>query len=251
MSLILAPSILAADFLQLDRELAQLTPTDTPWLHLDIMDGHFVPNLSFGMPIIEAIHKKFPAFKLDAHLMVTNPAFYLEALADKTKYHISHLTFHYEAIAGITYQDQDYGGRLAQITRDQQKAYAENAEKLIMAAKSIYPSVGIALRPATPLDVLSDRLLTLVDLVLLMTVEPGFAGQKFIPQVLPKLQQLASRRQELSATWQIQVDGGVNLTTIKQLGAANHLVVGAALFKNPPYNSTLQQLAKNYATDHS
>ena len=119
MSLILAPSILAADFSNLANELQQLPPTYAPWLHLDMMDGHFVPNLSFGMPIIEALQKKLamPAsssslmpssFKFDAHLMVTNPAFYLTALADRTRFNIYNWTFHYEACADITYQDQDY-----------------------------------------------------------------------------------------------------------------------------------------------
>ncbi|MBP5295750.1 MAG: ribulose-phosphate 3-epimerase [Bacteriovoracaceae bacterium] len=243
MSLILAPSILAADFLHLDDELASL---HTSWLHLDLMDGHFVPNLSFGMPLIKAITQKYSAFKLDAHLMVTNPAFYLSALKDCSIYN---WTLHYEALAGITYQDADYAAQLAQPIRV--NTTAPQIIALLKEAKKIYPSVGISLKPFTPLAVLTPEILSLVDLVLLMSVEPGFAGQKFIPEVVPRLQALAQLRTQQGLKFQIQIDGGVNLTTITQLTAADNLVVGAALFKNPPYPSTLAQLQGAYATTHS
>ena len=252
MSLTLAPSILAADFLKLEEELAPLAASsDNVWIHLDIMDGHFVPNLSYGMPIIEAVRKKYPHFKFDAHLMVTNPDFYLDAFANKNKFNIYNWTMHYEALTGITYKDNNYGAFYQAQPAALRETSNRQIEDLLQAAKKIYPSVGIALRPHTPLEVLTKRCLEIVDLILLMSVEPGFAGQKFMPSVLPKLQQLADLRQKMHAKWQIQVDGGVNFDTIKQLSSADNLVVGAALFKNPPYPNTLQQLANNYATYHS
>jgi len=243
MSLILAPSILAADFMHLDDELASL---NTSWLHLDLMDGHFVPNLSFGMPIIKAVAAKYPSFKLDAHLMVTNPAFYLTALKDHAIYN---WTMHYEALAGITYQDADYALKLAHPTLI--KATTPKIISLLKEAKKIFPSVGISLKPLTPLSVLTPEILAYVDLVLLMSVEPGFAGQKFMPEVVPRLQTLVQLRTQQGLKFQIQIDGGVNLKTITQLTAADNLVVGAALFKNPPYPSTLAQLQGTYATTNS
>ena len=245
MSLILAPSILAADFTQLGGELPKLTDTCT-WIHLDLMDGHFVPNLSFGMPVIKSIVTKFPQFKYDAHLMVSNPAFYRTALQDHA---IFNWTIHYEACAGITYQNADY----AQQFQDPMLAQKTTAQaiSLLEDAKKIYPSIGIALKPYTPLTVLTPELLSIVDLVLLMSVEPGFAGQKFMPHVVDRLSSLAAQRQQLGLNFQIQVDGGVNLQTITQLNQADNLVVGAALFRNPPYSSTLAQLQGAYATTNS
>lgn len=200
---IISPSILACDFLNIENELNALSGIDNLWLHLDIMDGHFVPNLTFGHPIIELIAKK-TTIKLDAHFMVTNPDFYGETLKNSG---LHNFTFHHEAVM--------------------------NSLSLIADLKKNYKSVGISIKPNTPVHKLSDDVLKLVDLVLVMSVEPGFGGQAFMPDSYQKIAELKNRRQNLNAHFQIQVDGGVSNKNAKELinAGADNLVAGSYIFK--------------------
>jgi ribulose-phosphate 3-epimerase len=201
---IISPSLLACDFLNIESELNAFTGIDNIWFHLDIMDGHFVPNLSFGHPLIESITKKSP-HKCDAHFMVTNPEFYAETL--KTS-NLHNFTFHYEATLSPL--------------------------ELIHDLKNLYPSVGISIKPGTPTHKLTDEILSAVNLVLVMSVEPGFGGQSFMPESLSKISELKSRRERLKANFSIQVDGGVSNLNAKDLitAGADNLVAGSYIFKN-------------------
>lgn len=202
---IIAPSILACDFLNIESELNALRGMDNLWLHLDIMDGHFVPNLTFGHPIIELIAKK-TKIKLDAHFMVTNPEFYGETLKSVG---IHNFTIHYESVL--------------------------NPLSLIADLKNNYESVGISIKPGTPTHKLTDDILKIVDLVLVMSVEPGFGGQSFMPSAYEKITELKNRREKLNAHFKIQVDGGVTNKNAKELitTGADNLVAGSYIFKAP------------------
>lgn len=201
---IVSPSLLACDFLNIESELASFNSIPNLWFHLDIMDGHFVPNLTFGHPIIELITKK-STHQCDAHFMVTNPEFYADTLKHSG---LHNFTFHIEA------------------TKD--------SLGLIKKLKSDYASVGISIKPGTPTSKLSDDILHAVDLVLVMSVEPGFGGQSFMPSAYEKIRELKSRRTELKTKFQIQVDGGVSDINAKLLieSGADNLVAGSSIFKN-------------------
>lgn len=202
----ISPSLLACDFLNIEKELAAFENFNNTWFHLDIMDGHFVPNLTFGHPIIELIAKK-TKIPLDAHFMVTNPDFYGETLKNVG---LHNFTFHYESVL--------------------------NSMEIIADLKTKYKSVGISIKPNTPVHKLSDDILKMVDLVLVMSVEPGFGGQSFMPIAFDKITELKSRREKLNAHFQIQVDGGVNDKNAKELVAAgaDNLVAGSYVFKHGP-----------------
>lgn len=196
-----SPSLLSCDFLNIEKEMRAFSSMKNLWFHLDIMDGHFVPNLTFGHAVIKPMSKvtKHP---LDAHLMVTNPSFYLESFKGMNLHNI---TIHFES--------------------------CENPLALIKDAKKNYPSVGISLRPKTPISVLSDELLSHIDLFLMMSVEPGFGGQAFIEETYPRLLELKKR---LKKKIVIQVDGGVTNENAKKLidhGVTN-LVAGSFIFKS-------------------
>ena len=200
---IIAPSLLACDFLNIEPELKAFDGVDDIWFHLDIMDGHFVPNLTFGHPIIELIVKK-ASHKCDAHFMVTNPEFHGETLKHTG---LHNFTFHVEATS--------------------------DPLKLIQELKKHYPSVGISIKPNTPCSSLSDEILMAIDLVLVMSVEPGFGGQSFMPSAYDKIKDLVSRRTQLKTQFQIQVDGGItdkNAADLVKAGADN-LVAGSYIFK--------------------
>ena len=205
---IISPSLLACDFLNIEPELMSFPDVKDLWFHLDIMDGHFVPNLTFGHPIIELITKKSP-HKCDAHFMVTNPEFHGETLKNLG---IHNFTFHIEAVA--------------------------DSLSLIHELKKNYPSVGISIKPNTPTHKLSDEILKAVDLVLVMSVEPGFGGQSFMPSAFDKIKELKSRRENLGAHFQIQVDGGVTDKNAKELvnAGADNLVAGSYVFKTTKDN---------------
>ena len=216
MNKIISPSLLSADFLNLVRQLNTLAGQKNIWLHLDIMDGHFVPNLTFANPLIEQIAKatKIP---LDAHLMVSNPDQIIDSLSN---INIHNLTFHWEAVV--------------------------HHDRLIHKAKKIFPSIGIALNPSTNVDLIPDYLLEEINLVLLMSVNPGFGGQSFIPSTLDKIQSLSKKRAKLKTSFQIQVDGGVSDKNAMQLfkSGADNLVAGNYLFggKNPDLISQISNL---------
>ncbi|MBF0206053.1 MAG: ribulose-phosphate 3-epimerase [Oligoflexia bacterium] len=215
--IIIAPSILAANFLKLESELNAFNKIENMWFHLDIMDAHFVPNLTFGHPIVYQLGK-CARHPLDAHLMVDNPTFYINTFVG---YNIHNLTFHFESTV--------------------------HHDSLIHNIKNNYPSVGISLNPCTSVDVLPDYLLTMVDVVLLMSVNPGFGGQKFIPYIYSKVEKLNLRREQLNAKFQIQVDGGIEESQAADLiqRGADNLVAGTYIFSSPPYDARISLLRPN------
>lgn len=205
MSIIISPSLLSVDFLDLKTELERLNKCDNLWLHLDVMDGHFVPNLTFGEPVLNKV-KTVSSHKLDAHFMVTNPDFYIDSFKNVG---LHNFTYHWEA--------------------------ASNHEQMISKIKMVYPSAGISLKPNTPVSVLPLDILKKLDVVLMMSVEPGFGGQKFMSGVIDKIIELDKIRHENKLTFQIQVDGGItdeNAGYLIQAGA-NNLVAGSYIFSEP------------------
>lgn len=194
---IVAPSILSADFLRLGEAIQMVEESEAEWIHCDIMDGHFVPNISYGIPVVKAVR---PATKkvVDCHLMIEHPELYVGAFADAGA---DMITVHQEACTHLDRQ-------VAQI-------------------HDLGCKAGVALNPATPVETLVD-ILHAVDMVLIMSVNPGFGGQKFIPRALDKVRRLRALAPDLL----IQVDGGVNAETGAQLVAAGAdvLVAGSYVF---------------------
>ena len=207
-NIIIAPSLLSANFHNLSIQLESLNKVyeskKNLWLHLDIMDGHFVPNLTFGTPVLKKIsnHCDMP---LDAHFMVTNPKDYIQWFKDLNIYNF---TFHIE-------------------TTDDPLSLSKEVKKL-------YPSVGISVKPNTSLDFLNEELIKNIDLLLIMTVEPGFGGQGFIESTLDKISQASELKSKFNSNLVIQVDGGINDSTAKKVitAGADNLVSGSYFFKN-------------------
>ena len=215
--MIISPSLLACDFLNIESELKAFEGFEKTWFHLDIMDSHFVPNLTFGHPIVSLISKK-TNIPLDAHFMVSNPEFYIETFKD---FKIHNFTFHVEA--------------------------TDNALDLVIKAKELYPSVGISIKPNTPVETIGDDLLKEIDLILIMSVEPGFGGQSFIEESYSKVEyfnKLKTKYPQLT----IQVDGGVNNNNAPKLksSGADNLVAGSYIFKEGPstYKEKLESLRR-------
>jgi ribulose-phosphate 3-epimerase len=205
MSIIISPSLLSADFLDLKTDIERLNQIDNLWLHLDVMDSHFVPNLTFGEPVLGKI-QDVSKHKLDAHFMVSNVDFFVESFQ---KVGLHNFTFHWEAVV--------------------------HHDRLIQQIKSLYPSVGISLNPSTPVSAIPTYILSRIDLILLMSVNPGFGGQKFIPEIVDKVIELDQIRHENNFKFQIQVDGGItdqNAGYLIQAGA-NNLVAGSYIFSEP------------------
>ena len=212
--MIISPSILASDFLNLEPEINKLNELENIWLHLDIMDGHFVPNLTFGHEIIKKICD-LSENPCDAHFMVTNPEFYIKTLQNSG---VHNFTFHLEAVS--------------------------NPLDIISKAKKVFPSVGISIKPNTPVTDLTEEILKEVDLVLVMSVEPGFGGQSFMPNSLDKVSFLKDYKLKNKLNYSIQIDGGINETTgakAKKAGADN-LVAGTFVFKGDTYKKQIDKL---------
>lgn len=199
---ILSPSLLSADFTDIKTQLAILEEEGIEYLHLDVMDGNYVPSISFGMPVIASL-RRYKNFIFDVHMMVVEPDRYVE---DMKEAGADMLSVHYEACTHL--------------------------DRTINHIKSLGMKAGVVLNPATPVSVLKDILADL-DFVLLMSVNPGFGGQKYIPYVTNKIKELSLMKRELNEKLLIQVDGGVNEDTIKEVleAGADYVVAGSAVFK--------------------
>ncbi len=213
MEIIVSPSLLAANFLDLTGEVEMINRSAANWLHMDIMDGTFVPNMSFGFSVLNAVGKVCQK-PLDVHFMVVNPEKWIEQTA---KAGAEMMTVHYEACTHL--------------------------HRTIQQIHDAGMKAGVALNPATPVSVLED-IIDDVDMVLLMSVNPGFGGQKFIPNTLKKVRRLRQMITEAKRNVIIEIDGGVNLETGAQLveAGANALVAGSFVFKADKPESMIQQL---------
>lgn len=197
-----APSLLSADFNNLGRDIEMINASEADWFHLDIMDGVFVPNISFGFPVVEHL-AKLAKKPLDVHLMIVDPDRYLERFRDAGA---NILTVHWEACTHL--------------------------HRTIAEIKKLGMRAGVSLNPHTPVELLDD-ILSELDLVLIMSVNPGFGGQKFISNSLSKISRLSAMIQKKSCNTLIEVDGGVDINNAKDLynAGANVLVAGNAVFK--------------------
>ena len=210
---LISPSILNADFGNLNSEITMLNESMADWIHLDIMDGVFVPNISFGIPVVESVHKK-ASLPLDVHLMIVNPDNYIEAFQKSGAYM---LTVHYEACTHL--------------------------HRTLQTIKSLGMKAGVSLNPHTPVNVLED-IIQDVDMVLLMTVNPGFGGQTFIPHSYEKILKLKDLIKTKKTQTLIQVDGGVDYGNLRELinAGVDVFVVGSFIFKNDHPSEVIKKL---------
>lgn len=210
---IIAPSLLSADFVRLAEDIAKVEAAGADWLHLDIMDGHFVPNMTFGPPLVAAI-RKITKLPLDVHLMVMNPSGLVDAFADAGA---DWLTVHVET--------------------------EPHLHRLVAHIRELGVKPAVALNPATPLGTL-EEILDEVDMVLVMSVNPGFGGQKFISSSISKIQRLKKKIVETGHPVFIEVDGGINAETVVQVrgAGADVLVAGSAVFGSKDWAKAIQVL---------
>lgn len=210
---LIAPSLLSADFLNLERDCQLLNNSQADWFHLDVMDGRFVPNISFGIPVIEHIRKATTKV-CDVHLMILEPEKYAEAFKNAGA---DILTVHIETCTHL--------------------------HRNIQQIKSLGMQAGIAVNPHTPVSLLQD-ILGDIDLVCLMSVNPGFGGQKFIPQTLNKIRELRRMIDEKGYEVKIEIDGGVTLENASDIikAGADILVAGNTVFKSPNPTETIARL---------
>jgi ribulose-phosphate 3-epimerase len=219
MNHLIAPSILAADFANLQRDIEMINKSDGDWIHVDIMDGMFVPNISFGFPVVTAV-KKHATKPLDIHLMIVDPDRYLKNFKDAGA---AGMTVHYEA--------------------------CPNLHRTIQYIKELGCRASVALNPHTPVAVLEDIIGDL-DMVLIMSVNPGFGGQKFIENTYKKLKDIKAMSSNKNPDLYIEVDGGVDIINAVKLieAGANVLVAGNSVFSAPDQLAAITNL-KNAGTD--
>ncbi len=211
--LIIAPSILSADFNNLGKDIEMLNRSKAEWVHCDIMDGVFVPNISFGIPIVQHV-RKITNKVLDVHLMIVHPERYIK---DFKKAGADYLTVHYEACTHL--------------------------HRTIQEIKNEGMKAGVSLNPHTSISLLED-ILPELDMVLIMSVNPGFGGQSFIKNSLKKIAKLKDMASRLNPNLIIQVDGGVDTTNVSEIvkAGANCLVAGSAVFKSENPEATIEKL---------
>ena len=200
---ILAPSILSCDYMNMQRDFTECKENGVKWLHVDIMDGHFVPNLSFGYSLVKSM-RPITDLVLDVHLMIDTPIKYAENFC---KAGADYLTIHVEADT------------------------PENIRKTLELIRSLGVKPGIVVKPKTPAEAIEEYL-PMVDMVLVMTVEPGFGGQKFMADMMPKVKKLREMLDKVNPECHLEVDGGVDLNTVNECKAngANVFVAGSAYF---------------------
>ncbi len=207
---LVAASILSCDFSKIGEEIAAVTAAGSDWIHVDVMDGHFVPNLTLGAPVVKSI-KPVAKIPLDVHLMISEPGKYIKDFISAGS---DYLTIHLESKGNI--------------------------EQILQEIRSLDCKPGLSLKPKTAVEMLAP-LLPLVDLVLVMTVEPGFGGQSFMQDQVAKITWLYEQRKKHGYKYLIEVDGGINAETVKQCAQADALVAGNFIFKND-YRKAIQIL---------
>jgi len=210
---LIAPSLLSADFLNLQSDCKMLNESKADWFHLDVMDGRFVPNISFGMPVIKQIRKATSKF-FDVHLMIAEPEKYAEEFKDAGA---DNLTVHLEACPHL--------------------------HRNIQQIKSLGMKAGVAINPSTPVFLLQD-IIADIDLVCLMSVNPGFGGQSFIPHSIQKIKELKKLINQTGSSAKIEVDGGVTLKNAAEIlsAGADVLVAGSTVFNSANPEETIEQL---------
>ncbi|ABR32735.1 MULTISPECIES: ribulose-phosphate 3-epimerase [Clostridium] len=209
----LSPSILGANFLKLEETIVKLKKQGIKELHIDIMDGHFVPNIAFGIDQIKMIKQIACDIELDVHLMVTNPEIFIDALVEAGA---NTITIHQESSPHIY--------------------------NLMYIIKSFGIKVGVALNPATPINTLK-HISHMVNKILIMTVEPGFGGQSFIEPMMEKINEVSNFIKSENIECELQVDGGINLENIGKVveNGATNIVVGSAIFREEDIDSTIKR----------